>query len=164
MEAGNEILHGLELGSRFTWDLAHDDLIRNNARFQPGPDTPFVFTFCGNRNYGFLHNLATEEEGTDGTVRWAGCPLNSRKITVDMMVAPGSDREASIQISEWANQEHPLIFVDRVNHGTIMSDPPQLLQDLVRSALEVETADQFTAWNQDALHRTERAQTKVARW
>jgi len=79
MEAGDEILYGLELGSRFTWDLAHDDLIKDNARFKPGAETPFVFTFCGNKNYGFLKSLVTEEEGSDGTVRWAGCALNSRK-------------------------------------------------------------------------------------
>lgn len=164
MEAGNEILHGLELGSRFTWDLAHDDLIRDNARFRPGPDAPFVFTFCGNRNYGFLQSLVTEDEGTDGTVRWAGCALNSRKITVDMMVSPGQDREPKMEVSEWANQEHPLIFVDGVNHGTIMSEPPPQLQMMVRSALEVADAQQFTAWNRDALGRSERAQRKVGRW
>ena len=35
MEAGDEILFGLELASRFTWDLAHDDLIGEDARFKP---------------------------------------------------------------------------------------------------------------------------------
>lgn len=164
MEAGDEILFGLELGSRFTWDLAHDDLIKDNARFKPGPDTPYVFTFCGNRNYGFLKSQVTEEEGTDGTVRWAGCALNSRKITVDLMVAPGSDKEPSIEVSEWANQQHPLIFIDKVNHGTIMSEPPDLLQGLVKNALAVESADDFTQWIADATARTEPARAKIARW
>jgi hypothetical protein len=164
MEAGDEILYGLELASRFTWDLAYDDLIRDNARFRPGPETPFVFTFVGNRNYGFAKSLVTDEEGTDGTVRWAGCALNSRKITIDMMVAPGSDRAPTTQVSEWANQAHPLVFVNGVNHGTIMSNPPQILQELVRSALAVETADEFTAWNEDALAKARGAQEKVARW
>lgn len=164
MEAGDEILFGLELGSRFTWDLAHDDLIKDNARFKPGPNSPYVFTFCGNRNYGFLKSLVTEEEGTDGTVRWAGCALNSRKITVDLMVAPGSDKAASIGISAWANQQHPLMFVDGANHGTILSDPPQALCDLVRKALDVETEDEFTTWITAATQAAKPAQAKVSPW
>jgi hypothetical protein len=164
MEAGDEILYGLELGSRFTWDLAYDDLINDNARFKPGPETPFVFTFCGNRNYGFAKSLVTESKGTDGTVRWAGCALNSRKITIDLMVAPGSDREPTIKASAWANQEHPLLLVDGVNHGTIMSDPPALLQDLVKKALDVETEAGFSEWVNDALEQTKQARANVARW
>jgi len=163
-EAGDEILFALELGSRFTWDLAHDDLIGENARFRPGSDTPFVSTFCGNENYGFLRSLFTNETGTDGTVRWAGCALNSRKITLDMMVPPESEREPRIEVSEWANQHHPLILVNGLNHGTIMSKPSSLLQRLVREALGVETADAFEDWNRRALQRTRKAREKVARW
>lgn len=163
-EAGDEILFALELGSRFTWDLAHDDLIGDNARFRPGSDTPFVFTFCGNENYGFLRSLFTNETGTDGTVRWAGCALNSRKITLDMMVPPESEREPRIEVSEWANQHHPLILVNGLNHGTIMSKPGSLLQGLVREALQVETAHAFEDWNRRALQRTRKAREKVARW
>lgn len=164
MEAGDEILFGLELASRFTWDLAHDDLIGEDARFKPGPETPFVFTFCGNKNYGFLHNLVTEEEGTDGTVRWAGCALNSRKLTIDLQTVPRSDKASLADPTPWANQQHPLILVDGVNHRTIMSSPPKLLQDLVRQALEVESAEQFNDWNANALKRTKAARAKVARW
>lgn len=164
MEAGDEILHGLELGSRFTWDLAHADLIKDNARFKPGAETPFVFTFCGNKNYGFLKNLVTEEEGSDGTVRWAGCALNSRKITIDLMVAFGTDKKPSITVSKWANQQHPLVLIDGVNHGTILSSPPELLQELVQKALEVKSAEEFSGWIDDAMKRSEPARTKVARW
>jgi hypothetical protein len=164
MEAGDEILYGLELGSKFTWELAHDDMLNDNARFRPGPDTPFVFTFCGNENYGFFKNLVTEEQGADGTVRWAGCALNSRKITVDLMVSPGVAKDPVIKASLWANQEHPLIFVDGANHGTIMSDPPSSLQELVKKALEVETAQDFTKWNQQAKNDTKAVQDKLAQW
>ena len=164
MEAGDEILYGLELGSQFTWDLAHDDLIKDNARFKPGAATPFVFTFCGNKNYGFFHNLVTKEEGSDGTVRWAGCALNSRKIKIDLMVGAGDHSEPSVVVSAWANQQHPLAFVDGVHHGTIMSDPPKVLQELVQAALKVESADEFTAWNSHAKKITDPARAKVARW
>lgn len=164
MEAGDEILYGLELGSRFTWDLAHDDLIKDSARFKPGAETPFVFTFCGNKNYGFLKNLVTEEDGSDGTVRWAGCALNSRKITIDLMVTFGTDKKPSITVSKWANQQHPLVLIDGVNHGTILSSPPELLQELVRKSLEVKSAEEFSGWIDDAMKRTEPARAKVARW
>jgi len=164
LEAGDEILFGLELGSRFTWDLAHDDLIRDNARFRPGPETPFVFTFCGNRNYGGLRSLFTNESGTDGTVRWAGCALNSRRITVDLRVQPGSDAPPRLEASTWSNQNHPLILLDGMNHGTIMSRPTRLLQDLVAEALAVETAEEFEAWNRAAEKRSKSAREKVARW
>lgn len=164
MEAGDEILFGLELGSRFTWDLAHDDLIKDHARFRPGAETPFVFTFCGARSYGFVKSLFTDEAGTDGTVRWAGCALNSRKVTVDMMVAPGSEKEPKMTISRWANQDHPLILIDGLNHGTIMSKPNRLLKDLVRKALAVETEEEFQEWNEKALKATEPARKSVARW
>ena len=164
LEAGDEILFGLELASRFTWDLAHDDLINDNARFKPGPETPFVFTFCGNKNYGFLHNFVTEEEGTDGTVRWAGCPLNSRKVTIKLQTRLGSGGEPLIDSSPWANQQHPLVLIKGVNHDTIMSRPPKLLQDLVRTALNVESEKDFTYWIANAKSRTEAAHDDVARW
>lgn len=57
------------------------------------------------------------------------------------MVALGSDTPPSLTISDWASQELSLIFVNRVHHGTIMSNPPRQLQELIRSALEVETAE-----------------------
>ncbi len=166
MEAGDEILFGLELASRFTWDLAQDDLIKDNARFRPGPQTPFVFTFCGNRNYGFTKSLVTEEQGTDGTVRWAGCALNSRKITLDLMVAPGSNKKPGVTVSPWANQQHPVLLIDGVNHGTILSAPPKLLQTLVRNALAVETAQEFSAWIDDGQQQTAAARDykQVKRW
>lgn len=164
MEAGDEILYNLELASRFTWDLAHDDLIRSGARFRQGPETPFVFTFCGNRNYGFWKNLVTDEEGSDGTVRWAGAPLNSRKITIDLRVPPGSRRKPKFDFSDWANQDHPLVLMDGLDHGTIMSKPSKLLQELVRDALAVETARDFSAWNRQALEKTEPARKKVDAW
>lgn len=47
LEAGNPILGGLELGSRLTWDLAHQDLLGDEAVYGPSGDTPYVFIFCG---------------------------------------------------------------------------------------------------------------------
>ena len=52
LEAGDLILDGLELGSRFTWDLTHQDLLGPEPYYSKGPDTPYVFIFCGTESYG----------------------------------------------------------------------------------------------------------------
>src|SRR5438270_1136172 len=51
MNAGDQVLDGLELGSRFTWDLAHIDLLGPQPFYDKGPDTPFVAVFIGNSPY-----------------------------------------------------------------------------------------------------------------
>src|SRR6202008_4567758 len=78
LEAGNEVLHGLELGSQFTWDLAHLDLFGEDTFYGKTKSTPYVLLFCGDQPYRGIRELVSEP-GTDGTVRLAGCSLNSRK-------------------------------------------------------------------------------------
>ena len=87
LEAGDRILSGLELGSRFTWDLAHEDVVGAETFYGPTKRTPFVFVICGSGSYRGLRRLA-QEPGTDGVVRWAGCPLNMRKIVLDLTRDP----------------------------------------------------------------------------
>src|SRR5262249_53788397 len=53
LESGNLVLSNLELGSQFTWDLAHQDLI-DKKMYGPGNDTPYVFVFDGTNDYGKL--------------------------------------------------------------------------------------------------------------
>jgi len=76
MEAGDLILDGLELGSRFTWELTDKDLLSAQPYYGSGPDSPYVYIFCGIEGYTGLHFLVNQP-GTDGTVRWAGCALNT---------------------------------------------------------------------------------------
>jgi hypothetical protein len=83
LEAGDRVLDGLELGSRFTWDLAEKDLFGKMPFYGPHDDTPYVFIFCGTEGYGGIRKLINDP-GTDGTVRLAGCGLNVRKINVDL--------------------------------------------------------------------------------
>jgi triacylglycerol esterase/lipase EstA (alpha/beta hydrolase family) len=40
LNAGDEVLDGLELGSRFTWDLAHLDLLGKAPYYSTGKETP----------------------------------------------------------------------------------------------------------------------------
>src|SRR5580693_4482585 len=87
LNAGNLVLDGLELGSRFTWDLAQADLLGPVPYFGTGPDTPYVAVFIGNTPYTGIASVANDP-GTDGTVRWSGCGLNTRKITLDLTKTP----------------------------------------------------------------------------
>jgi hypothetical protein len=145
MEAGDGVLDGLELGSRFTWDLAHIDLVGEDTFYGPTKKTPFAFVLCGNKPYGGLRRLVSEE-GSDGTVRWAGCPLNTRKILLDL--TRHEDDKPRIELAPWRNMDIPLIFVDKLNHGSILSDPTEPLLQLIDEALQVS--------NQAAFHGLDR--------
>jgi hypothetical protein len=140
LEAGDRILSGLELGSRFTWDLAHEDIVG-----------PWVFVFCGTAPYRGLRRLA-HEPGTDGAVRWAGCALNTRKIILDLTQDPArEDSGRRISIASWKNVDAPLVPVEGKNHSTILSEPGDDLVDLVAGALTVEDAQSYESWQAQAL-------------
>jgi len=165
LESGHQVLSALELASPFTWDLAAKDMFGsgNTNRFKAGPDSPFVFTICGDSGLGGIADLATEAVGTkihgsDGVVRWAGAALNSRLLTIDYTGETTKDRESgsissgAISFSDWNNQNNMLILWPGLNHGTIMrpreSDP---LVKLVSDALDIKNDTDFNAWNNKAI-------------
>jgi len=146
LEAGDEVLFGLELGSKFTWDLALEDLIGKEARFTTAPDTPYVFTFCGNRGYKGLKG-AMNPPGSDGTVRWAGCPLNTRKISLDLTLRPSDHPGGRRDVKEpWGNLDIPLIPIGDRDHGSLLREPSAELVELAVSALSVDSKKEFEAW------------------
>lgn len=146
LEAGNLILGGLELGSRLTWDLAHQDLLGDEAVYGPSGDTPYVFVFCGTQGYGGLLKLANTP-GSDGTVRLAGCPLNTRKLVIDLTEdAARSGAAPRVQAAPWSNVDIPLVPVAGLDHGTILSRPSDDLVTLVDAALNVADADAYARW------------------
>jgi hypothetical protein len=164
LEAGDKILDGLELASRFTWDLAHLDLLGDETFYGPTRRTPFVFVFCGNQGYGGLRQFF-DEPGSDGTVRWASCPLNTRKIVLDLTRDPEREgAEKRISVADWKNTDIPLVSIDGRNHGTILSDPGDDLADLVDSALQVSSAATFNEWIENAARRTQKARAKIDEW
>lgn len=164
LEAGDKVLDGLELASRFTWDLAHLDLLGDETFYGPTRRTPYVFIFCGTESYGGLRKLF-DEPGSDGTVRWASCPLNTRKIILDLTKDPEREgAEKRISIADWKNTDIPLIPIDGKNHGTILSEPGDDLADLVDKALQVSSAPTFTQWIDDAMKKTQRARAKIDEW
>jgi pimeloyl-ACP methyl ester carboxylesterase len=164
LEAGDKVLDGLELASRFSWDLAHLDLLGDETFYGPTRRTPYVFVFCGTESYGGLRQLF-DEPGTDGTVRWASCPLNTRKIILDLTYDPAREgSEKRISVADWKNTDIPLIPIEGRNHGTILSQPGDELAELVDSALQVSSAQAFTQWIGDATKRTQRALAKIEEW
>ena len=146
MEAGDLVLAGLELGSRYTWDLAHKDFLNDTAVYGPSSRTPYPFIIIGLKDYGWLKRVVTEP-GTDGTVRWAGAGFNVRKIIADLTVdptSPGVSRR--MQIQPWRNLTVPLIFSPDVNHGTILQAPTDDVVSMVLEALETSSKPTYDSW------------------
>jgi hypothetical protein len=153
LESGNLVLSNLELGSEFTWNLAHRDLI-DTRLYGPDNDTPYVFVFDGTNDYGLLAEIFAphDQEGSDGVVRWSGVALNSRKITLNLGVPKGG-----VQWSDFSNLiDIPMIPIAGVHHNQIMSEPPDELISLVLKALNVNSKQDFASF-----HNNDVANAKV---
>lgn len=168
LAAGDLILDGLELGSKFTWDLAHKDILGKEPYYGLDGSTPYVFVFCGTDAYGGLKRFVNSP-GTDGTVRWAGTPLNCEKLIIDFRrggAAPqGDDRFRSTNTPSKGGMPIPFWPVAGVNHATIVSNPPEFLLDAVNAALRVRTAEDFRTWQdtQTAMFVQERERLEQTR-
>lgn len=160
LNAGDAVLDGLELGSRFTWDLAHLDLLGQSPYYDAGSDTPYVCIFIGNRSYSGIASVANDP-GTDGTVRWAGCGLNTRKISIDLTRTPiGEDGKAvtRVSITPWAGRvDIPMIPVEGKNHATLISDPDDDMVQRIVDFLNVADQDSYKHWVDGAKGHGERA-------
>jgi len=154
LNAGDRVLDGLELGSRFTWDLSHRDLLADPPFYTSSDDSPWVAVFVGDTPYTGIREVINEP-GTDGTVRWAGAGLNTRKVTVDLRRISAGTGKQVVSMSPWANGrlDIPILGVPGANHATILSDAgsttvdgvslAQLVGDFVQ---QVSTQDSFSAW------------------
>lgn len=148
LEAGDRVLDGLELASAFTWNLAHTDLLCDPPCFGPGAETPFVFVFCGDKSYGGLRKLVSEP-GTDGTVRWAGCALDTRKVSLDLTLRPRTSGDPRMRILPEGSRpdaDAPLVPVAGANHAEVLRDPPPHLIDMILSALRVASEAGLKQW------------------
>lgn len=145
LNAGDKVLDALELGSKFTWDLSHRDLLNPAPLFTTGPESPYVAVFIGNQGYPGIKELI-DKPGTDGTVRWAGCALNTRKISVDLRKADVSS--SRVQMIPWAEGRLsiPMFAVDGKNHTSLLREPADALPDLIFEFLSVSSGDEYNAW------------------
>jgi hypothetical protein len=145
LNAGDLVLDGLELGSRFTWDLAHRDLLSANPIFTDSPESPYVAVFIGNTPYSGIRELVNQP-GTDGTVRWAGCALDTRKYAVDLL--RDTPDEARFGGGKWVNgrQRIPMFPVEGKTHGSLLSDPDPALVPLILDFLKVDSEASYLDW------------------
>jgi hypothetical protein len=156
LNAGNRVLDGLELASRYTWELTHKDLVCDKPLFDKSPNSPYVTVFIGNKAYDGIDALANPP-GSDGTVRWAGCALNTRKVSLDLRREPQLKDEKGIStrctISRWVTNRlaAPMIAVDGQNHGSIVEHPDPTVVDLMKRFFAVSGEDAYEAWEKDAL-------------
>jgi hypothetical protein len=156
LNAGDEVLDGLELGSRYTWELSLGDMVCATPLYDKGSGTPYVAVFIGNTPYTGLAAVSNHP-GTDGTVRWAGCALNTRKVTLDLRrqskLRDPYGTPIRCDISPWADTRlaAPMIAVDGLNHGTILSNPDPEVAKRVKNFLLLSDADAYTAWETEAL-------------
>jgi hypothetical protein len=164
LNAGDEVLDGLELGSRFSWNLAHLDLLGQTPYYDAGPTTPYVCVFIGNTPYTGISSIANDP-GTDGTVRWAGCGLNTRKISIDLTRTPvGEDGKPTSRVSmtPWVGRvDIPMLAVDGKNHATLISDPDDDMVQRILSFLNITDGPGYDAWLKDAKTHAEPAMAKM---
>lgn len=166
-EAGDLVLDGLELASRYTWDLAHKDLLTVDPWYGIDESTPYVFTFCGTEGYDGLAAFVNQP-GTDGTVRFAGCPLNTRKFTLDLRRSQKTRRGGHrTSIADWSNADIPLVLIRDLNHSTIMSRPSGDLVELVMDALNVSDPSALERWlskAQSHMKKVVNSAPPIGRW
>ena len=163
LAAGDKILDALELGSRFTWDLAHEDLLSRTTYYGFNDQTPFVFVFCGTKPYEGVRKII-DKPGTDGTVRWAGVALDTVKFTFDLRRGPGTPTGQDRLTSNTGGAGRlPIPFwpVKDRTHGSIVSDTPSELVDLIIKALAVTDEPSFSAWCTDAATVTDPARKEL---
>lgn len=161
MESGARILDALELGSAYTWALAERDMLGDTTFYGPTRTTPFAFALCGDRGYPFPLSVANTP-GSDGTVRLAGCALNTRKIVLDLTAARGRRKRA--WAAPWSNVDIPVIPIAGADHATVMRDPSDTLIALVVAALAVDSERSFEAWRAEARERSAAARAGLRRW
>ncbi len=169
MNAGDMVLDGLELGSRYTWELAQKDMLGPKPLYDKGAGTPYVAVFIGNVGYSGIAAVANSP-GSDGTVRWAGCALNTRMVRLDFrrqsLLTDAAGQLTRLDITDWVTGRLacPVIAVDGRNHGSILSDPdPDSVARVSDFLRNVKTEEGYQAWLAAALAHAKDAVTKMDR-
>jgi hypothetical protein len=165
LNAGDMVLDGLELASEYTWNLAQKDMLGQKPLYDKGDGTPYVAVFIGNEPYTGVSAVANSP-GCDGTVRWAGCALDTRKVMLDFrrhaQIDP-ADPTKRVDISDWSTERLPVpvIAVDGQNHGTIIANPKPEVVSLVHDFLGIVNKDAYEAWEERALKFGEPSKAKM---
>lgn len=145
LSTGDLVLDALELGSPFTWDLAHRDLFGPQPFYRGGADNPFLFTLCGQRGYDGIERIVNEP-GTDGTVRRAGVSLNSLKLRA---VVSG-EGTSHLSVAAAGARTAPAWLTTADNHSTILASPSVEAIGATLRALAVDSTDSYAQWAREA--------------
>ena len=155
-EVGEEMLHALELGSSFQWDLAQRDLFistRGESTAYYGPEYTRPFIIVGTHPYEQLTRKLTNENGSDGTVRVAAANLNAQGATVDFTTSLNDPEIRPWRRRGGVNLAFPLAVLADRDHGSVIAprsdghsvDPNYhaKLGELILDALNTSTAAQY---------------------
>ncbi|MEQ9450520.1 MAG: hypothetical protein RJQ07_02950 [Pseudomonadales bacterium] len=158
-EVGEEMLHALELGSRFQMELAQSDLFYpeegadNTILYGPDKTRPFVIT--GTHPYKQLTRKLVNENASDGTVRVAAANLNAEGVTIDFTRNLENPTRTTWRKRGGAGLTFPLAVLPDRDHGNVI-DPgdeghtrlpayQSRLGELIIDALSTNTEQQYRA-------------------
>ncbi len=124
LEAGRQLLNGLELASDYQWELAHRDLLIPDNYFQP--DKIKTTILVGDSDYTGIRSWFNKP-GTDGTVVISGTNLNTLKLTLKF-AKPKNDPNNTYLPHEWVKDvsvgNTAYGILQNYNHGTITEINP----------------------------------------
>ena len=160
LEPGDLFLDALECGSKFTWDLAHKDLVGGKVFYGPQANTPYPFIFVGTEPFDGFARFASDP-GTDGCVRWSAVGLNAEKYTLDLAGPPSMSEAQRLSVSNPPRIELPVTLLPKLNHGTILSKPTPDLERLFLAALAVNDEATYKSWVRSAADVSDPVKAKV---
>lgn len=167
LEVGRNLLNGLELASPYQWDLAHEDVLREEPYYNRGQIQTTILV--GLKDYEGLRGWVNKP-GTDGTVVIAGTSLDTAKLVLDFSQ---SGRDPAKQHHDWEYQNPPDDFgfgvIAGVDHGSIVEPTSPKAGDkgmvggLVLRALTTKTPKDFEKLINDLEQYTESCYQKTGK-
>jgi len=137
---GTLMLHALELGSPYQWQLALADVLRDPgipwagapvpAPYGPQGCLPFVIT--GIKGYDTPLRRPLNEDGADGTVRAAAANLTSHGLTLDFCQG-GAEPAATVWERIGPIDRFAFAALGDVDHGSIVDGGASVLAPLLQA-------------------------------
>lgn len=159
-QTGTHILHGLELASPYSWDLAKRDRFTAAADLY-GKGRILCTVLVGNAGYDGI-KAAANEDGSDGTVRASTANMDCAMLEADFSQSPKRPvYKLSTSLGETAFR-----VMEKENHSTIAAKDggPKNREtaECMARALTVEDAG-FDAWREECAAATAKVMEKGRR-
>jgi len=163
-ETGKEILHGLELGSPYQWEMAQRDLLIKSPYYNAEQIQTTILV--GIEDFQGMASLINKP-GTDGTVVIAGTSLDTTKLRLDF--SKPKRNLSSYNAYEWGLTNPPDDFafgvLEKLDHTSIVDEAGKAnsqVNQLLIEALSVKTKSTFDKY-QDKLDKiTAQTYTKTS--